>query len=158
MKNNYGAYPLIVRQNLSTLYNFIHKQFGIMNKVFLNLACLVFIILCFDMKLKNIYLCSVGDSRQWIFISAWLKSLSNFRSHLARGEAFFIPGSSQVLAIPNSDCKVKKQLSIFPNTLATKSVSPDLTVSTYDLQVQKTLWLITHRGCAGQERNGMKRG
>jgi hypothetical protein len=83
------------------------------------------------------YLCFVDDSRQQIGNTG--KSFSSFFSHSGLPRmAFFIFGSSQILTMPETE---KRLNSNFPNFqyVSHTSVSNDLTVSTYDLQVQKTL-------------------
>jgi hypothetical protein len=83
---------------------------------------------------KIIYLCFVGGQRQQIGNTG--KSLSNFFGHsgLLR-DGFFMPGSYQILTMPETEIR---QNSNFPNFqyVSHTSVSNDLTVSTYDLQVK----------------------
>lgn len=91
-------------------------------------------ILTMQLSQKNIYLCSADfQSQQTV---AYPKSLSSFFSQSgSSGLVFFIPGSSQILTMPETE---KGQNSNFPNFqyVSHTSVSNDLTVSTYDLQVK----------------------
>jgi hypothetical protein len=101
--------------------------------------------------LKNNYLCNVGDFTRQSLHTDTLKSLSSFRAFRFSGEAFFISGSYQILPMPITEKRQNSNLPSF-QYFSQKSVSNDLTVSTYDLQVRKKTWLTTHLGIC---RKGM---